>query len=71
MGQTTALARPYYSITAEGVARVEGLRGLFKRNGAIGVYGSAQLDPCPLAGGPGGCVGCTAGLLPAHQPVGG
>lgn len=32
MGQTTALARPDYSITLTDVARMEELWGLFKRN---------------------------------------
>lgn len=52
MAQTTALARPYYSITTEGVARMEELRGLFKRNWATGVYGSA-----PTRGDLAGCGG--------------
>lgn len=36
MGQTTALARPDYSITLTDVARMEELWGLFKRNDAVG-----------------------------------
>lgn len=42
MGQTTALARPDYSITLTDVARMEELWGLFKRNDAIGNYGNAE-----------------------------
>lgn len=42
MGQTTALARPHYSITLTNVARMEEVRGLFKRNDAIGNCGSAE-----------------------------
>lgn len=42
MGQTTALARPDYSITLADVARMEELRGLFKRHDAIGNYGSTE-----------------------------